>query len=186
MSDFSLNPSEKKILLESAREIITAYLEKRKPILLEPTGILTTNCGAFVTLHLKGRLRGCIGHIVARLPLYKTIETMAKSSAFGDPRFSPVTKEELDEIDIEISVLSPLYPAESPEDVVPGTHGIFITNGFHSGVLLPQVPVEQAWNREEYLTHGCYKAGLPGDAWRDPATKIELFTALVFGENDEE
>ena len=185
MEKFTLTESEKKLLLETAREVITAELERRKPTLPEPSGVLKEACGAFVTLHRKGSLRGCIGHIVARLPLFKTIESMAKSSAFGDPRFSPVTAEELEEIDIEISVLSPLWTASGPEEVETGIHGIFITRGFRSGVLLPQVPVEQGWDRDEYLTHGCYKAGLPGDAWKDPATKIELFTAIVFGELDE-
>ena len=135
-----------------------------------------------MTLHHKGALRGCIGHITARLPLWKTIESMAEASAFRDPRFPALTAGELEEIDLEISVLSPLWEASSPEEVITGTHGIYITRGFQAGVLLPQVPVEQGWNREEYLTHGCYKAGLPGDAWTEKTTKIELFTAIIFGE----
>ncbi len=185
MKNFTLTYDEKKVLLATAREVICAELENRNPILAEPDGIMNEACGAFVTIHLDGHLRGCIGHIIARLPLFRTIISNARSSAFGDPRFTPVRLEELSRIDIEISVLSPLWKIEKPEMVVPGTHGIYISRGGRAGVLLPQVPLEQDWSRETFLTHGCYKAGLPGDAWKDDNTIIEVFTALVFGEKND-
>ncbi len=107
---------------------------------------------------------------------------MARASAFQDPRFRSVTREEFDGLRFEISVLSPLLRADSPEDVVPGTHGIYIRRGCNSGLLLPQVAVEQGWEREQFLNHGCLKAGLPPETWKMPDTEIFIFTALVFSE----
>lgn len=180
--DFDLTEMEKKLLLETARESIASHFEKRKGIYGQPTEKLKTPLGAFVTLHIKGRLRGCIGHMIPVYPLFSAIQQLALDSAFHDPRFSPLTPGELAKADIEISVLSPLERTDSVNTIKVGTHGILMHNGGRSGVLLPQVPVEQGWNLEEFLTNTCFKAGLDGECWKDPATEIEIFSAVVFGE----
>jgi AmmeMemoRadiSam system protein A len=180
--DFELTPEEKQILLKTAREAISARLEKRKPSYPESTEILKKKCGAFVTLHEHGNLRGCIGFVIASKPLIDTVAETAQSSAFNDPRFPALTAQELKDIDIEISVLSPLRRVESVEEVRVGVHGIMLRSGFRSGLLLPQVATEYGWDRDTFLTHTCYKAGLPGDCWRSPDTEIEVFSAIVFGE----
>ena len=182
--DFNLTEIEKKLLLETARESIAGHLEDRKGRYGQPTEKLKTPLGAFVTLHISGRLRGCIGHMMPVYPLFSAIQHLALESAFRDPRFAPLTPEEFPRIDIEISVLSPLERIDSIEKIKVGTHGILMHNGGRSGVLLPQVPVEQGWNKYEFLTNTCYKAGLPGDCWKDPTTEIEIFSAVVFGEKD--
>jgi len=180
--EFQLTPEEKQILLQTARQAITARLEKRKPKYPEPTELLKKKCGAFVTLHKQGSLRGCIGFVVAGKPLIETVAEAAQSSAFGDPRFPALTAREVDQIDIEISVLSPLRRIESVEEIRVGEHGISLRSGFSSGLLLPQVATEYGWDRDTFLTHTCRKAGLQGDCWRSPDTEIEIFSAVVFGE----
>ena len=179
--EFSLTENEKQILLVTARESIRSHLEKRRGIYPEVTGKIMTALGSFVTIHINGNLRGCIGHILPVKALVEDIKTLARESAFHDPRFPALIQEELELIDIEISVLSPLE-LSSPDKVIVGKHGIIMKNAYNSGVLLPQVPIEQGWNREEFLTHTCYKAGMNGDCWKDPGTQIEIFTAVVFGE----
>ena len=139
-------------------------------------------CGAFVTLHIKGSLRGCIGNIVGTKPVPETVAEMAKSSAFRDPRFNPLSKEEYNNIDIEISILSPIEIVNDVSEIVVGRDGVIISRGFNSGLLLPQVATEQGWDRDTFIEHTCHKAGLPGNAWTDPDTKIEKFSAQVFGE----
>ncbi|MCK5196821.1 MAG: AmmeMemoRadiSam system protein A [Spirochaetales bacterium] len=180
--EFSLTHKEKTILLSTARESIKSQLEARAGIYLETTEKLETALGSFVTLHIDGRLRGCIGHMLPVKSLIEDIKILARESAFHDPRFPSLNIKELESIDIEISVLSPLE-ISSPEDVEVGKHGIIMKNTYHTGVLLPQVPVEQGWNREVFLTQTCYKAGMQGDCWKDPGTQIETFTAVIFGEN---
>jgi AmmeMemoRadiSam system protein A len=138
--------------------------------------------GAFVTLHVDGRLRGCIGYITGIKPVPETVAEMAGAAAFRDPRFAPLRPEEYDSIDIEISILTPIKEVEDPLQIKVGRDGLIISRGSHSGLLLPQVPVEQGWNLETFLEHTCYKAGLPGEAWKKPGTKIESFSAQVFGE----
>ena len=180
--EFQLSPEEKKILLATARRAITARLSKRRPDYPEPTELLKKKCGAFVTLHKRGKLRGCIGFVVAGKPLIETVAEAAQSSAFGGPRFPALELRELEEIEIEISVLSPMRRIESVEEIRVGVHGIMLRNGFRSGLLLPQVATEYNWDRETFLTHTCHKAGLPGDCWRSPETEIEIFSAVVFAE----
>ena len=126
-------------------------------------------------------LRGCIGHIIGILPLKETIQKMSVASSTQDPRFPPVELSELNNIDIEVSVLSPPKKISNPEEIEVGKHGIVISKGFFKGVLLPQVATEQGWDRETFLEHTCLKAGLPTDAWKKGAT-IEIFSAQVFGE----
>ncbi|MBN2535112.1 MAG: AmmeMemoRadiSam system protein A [Spirochaetales bacterium] len=152
----------------------------------EPTRVLLTECGAFVTLHKKGKLRGCIGYVVAVKPLFNTVQDVARSSAFSDPRFPPVMESEIPDLEIEISVLTPLKRITSIDEIEVGTHGIVIKRGFSSGLLLPQVAAEQGWDRDTFLTHTCYKAGLPGDCWKKSDTRIEVFSAIVFNEKDPE
>jgi AmmeMemoRadiSam system protein A len=180
--EFQLTLEEKKILLQTARRAIAARLEKRKPRYPRPTEKLKKKCGAFVTLHKHGDLRGCIGFVVASKPLIDTVAEAAQSSAFGDPRFPALTEQEMSEIDIEISVLSPMRRIESVEEIRVGEHGIMLRSGFRSGLLLPQVATEYGWDRDTFLTHTCYKAGLSGDCWRSSDTEIEIFSAVVFGE----
>jgi AmmeMemoRadiSam system protein A len=180
--DFSITDNEKEILLRTARESIASKLAKRTPSFPKPTETLMTNCGAFVTLHKKGQLRGCIGYIVGTKPLIDTIREMALSSAFHDPRFSPVERNEYDSLEIEISVLSPLRRITNVDEIRVGEHGIIIKRGYNSGLLLPQVATEYGWDRDTFLKHTCHKAGLPPDAWKDPASVIEIFSAIVFSE----
>jgi hypothetical protein len=179
-----LRENEKKMLLAAARESIRSHLTGETPTYPEPSPVLLNKCGAFVTLHRAGKLRGCIGHIIGIKPLFEAVIDLARSSAFHDPRFPPLRLEEFPEIDLEISVLTPLKKIDSPDEVVVGTHGVYLESGSHSGVLLPQVPIEQGWDREEYLRHLCYKAGLPPDCLDRPGTRLSTFEALVFGEKD--
>ncbi|MBI9105897.1 MAG: AmmeMemoRadiSam system protein A [Spirochaetales bacterium] len=181
--DFTLSEKEKDILLITARERIKADLSGKKPAYPEPTDHLSEVCGAFVTLHKQGILRGCIGNIIGRRPLIETIREMAHSSAFEDPRFPPLRTEELELIDIEISVLSPLWKIKDVSEIETGKHGIYMQKGFSGGVLLPQVALEQGWDRMTFLQHTCMKAGLPVNAWKDPSTVIEIFSAVIFREN---
>ncbi|MBW2055977.1 MAG: AmmeMemoRadiSam system protein A [Deltaproteobacteria bacterium] len=136
--------------------------------------------GVFVTLKKGGRLRGCIGCLTASTPLYLTVERMAIQAGTSDPRFPPLGKDELDDLEIEISVLGPLKPLEGVDEIVIGKHGVFILQGRHRGVLLPQVALENGWDRETLLEHLSRKAGLPVDAWRSEKSRIYLFTAQVF------
>jgi len=181
--EFSLTDNEKQILLTTARESITSKLENRSANYPEAPMSLQEPLGSFVTLHIKGKLRGCIGHMLPVRALIEDIKILSGESAFHDPRFPSLGLKELENIDIEISVLSPLE-VSSAEKVIVGKHGIIMKNGFNSGVLLPQVPIEQGWNREEFLSNTCRKAGMQNNCWKDPNTKIEIFTAVVFGENN--
>jgi hypothetical protein len=179
-----LNDNQRKRLLQIARESLTGYVKDgvRKNF-KEDNPVLTKPMGAFVTLHEKGELRGCIGNMMGGGPLYQTVADMAIEAATGDPRFPSLSPKEIDDIDIEISVLSPLKRVSSHEEVkIPG-HGVLVRKGFMSGVYLPQVATETGWNKEEFLTSLCaHKAGLEPNAWKDPATEIYVFTAEVFGE----
>lgn len=171
---------ERELLLAMAHRSILATLEWRKLDLTAPNAHLDEMRGAFTTLHLQGRLRGCIGYIVPRHSLYRTVAEAAQAAAFEDPRFQPVTADEAAHLSIEISVLSPPQPIR-PEDVVPGLHGLIVTKGGRRGLLLPQVPVEWNWDRETFLSQTCLKAGLPTDAWMQDVD-LQSFTAEVFGD----
>ncbi|WP_428559851.1 MAG: AmmeMemoRadiSam system protein A [Solidesulfovibrio sp. DCME] len=178
---FSLTDEEKAFLKDLVRLRIAGRLAGREPALPEPpTAKLREPHGAFVTLTLRGRLRGCIGHIVGDRPLFATIGDMAEAAAFGDPRFAPLTREEFQDIAIEISVLSPLTPCPDPALVEVGRHGLLLRRGMRSGLLLPQVPVEWGWDRETFLGQTCRKAGLEPGCWRHPDTAISWFEAEVF------
>jgi AmmeMemoRadiSam system protein A len=182
--ELNLSAGEKEILLQNARETLEAKLHRREPVYKAPAPLLLdTSCGVFVTLRtLSGDLRGCIGNLSGRgKPLCELVKEMVLASAFEDPRFPPVTKDEIAGLSIEISVLSEFEDAGAA-DVIPGTHGILIRRGYNSGLLLPQVATEQGWGREQFLSHGCLKAGLPAESWRQKDTAISIFTALVFHE----
>ncbi|MDR2741299.1 MAG: AmmeMemoRadiSam system protein A [Treponema sp.] len=190
--NFTITGEEREVLLKDARESIAAVLENRNPAYNRSTEIkeafksgasaLTEPCGAFVTLHKKGQLRGCIGRMASPDPLEKTVRIMAAEAAFRDPRFPPIAGDELETCRIEISVLSPMEPCADPRQVRVGIHGIYLVHRGRSGVLLPQVPVEQGWDLDEYLDYICVKAGLPPRSYDDPGAKLFTFTATVFGE----
>ncbi|WP_448384558.1 AmmeMemoRadiSam system protein B [Desulfosoma sp.] len=180
----SLSPEDKARLKNIARQTLAAKLFGTLPSPDLPLSELPMSLreprGAFVTLKRHGQLRGCIGQIEARQPLAHTVSRMASAAAFQDPRFPPVTPEEWDDLELEISVLSPLEKLDDPTQVRVGTHGLVLRKGSRSGLLLPQVAVEQGWDRETFLRQTCRKAGLPPEAWRDPDTEIYIFTAEVF------
>jgi len=183
-----LHSADETSLLLTAREAIVSRIQARQPSWPAYGPVAEEHYGAFVTLHKTspdGRrlLRGCIGRMSSGLPLRTTIRDMALAAAFEDPRFPALNKDELAGIDIEISVLSPFEPC-SPEDVVSGEHGVYLTRGYHSGVFLPQVAVEQGWDRHELLEQLCAKAGLEGGAYMTAGASLFRFTATVFGELD--
>jgi len=145
---------------------------------------LLAHCGCFVTLKNKDELRGCIGNFTSEKPLIELVHDMAVASATQDPRFfgDAITPKELDELDIEISVLSPLKKTDDPLSLRLGIDGIYIRRGFASGCFLPQVASETGWSKHQFLSYCCsHKAGLPAEAWKDPKTEVYLFSAEVFG-----
>jgi len=180
-----MNDDQKKTLLKVARDTVQAVITAGT--LPEPHSddpVLNEHCGCFVTLKNNEQLRGCIGQFIADRPLIEMVSAMAKSSATGDPRFfaDPITAEELDQLDIEISVLSPLKKTGDPLSLRLGTDGIYIKRGGFSGCFLPQVATETGWSKEEFLSYCCaHKAGLAPDAWKDKNTEVYLFTAEIFG-----
>jgi AmmeMemoRadiSam system protein A len=176
-----LDEQERQFLLRVARQSVEEAILGRLPPQVDPASpALLEPRGAFVTLKARGQLRGCIGHVVASQPLYRTVQDCARLAAVCDPRFKPVRADEVPNLRIEISVLSPLEPIR-PDQVEVGRHGLMVTIGVRRGVLLPQVPIEWNWGRERFLEETCLKAGLAPDAWRHGAT-IEAFTAEAFSE----
>ena len=190
--DFTITEAERRSLLADARETIAAKLEKREPRYSREAGlekriakgesVLSKPCGAFVTLHLGKNLRGCIGRMTAGFPLEETVRAMAVEAAFGDPRFPPLKQDELSRCSIEISALSPMTACPDPRSVKVGVHGLYLMHRGRAGVLLPQVPVEQGWDLNEYLDYICVKVGLPPGSCEDPGARLFTFTAVVFGE----
>jgi AmmeMemoRadiSam system protein B/AmmeMemoRadiSam system protein A len=177
----ALSDIDKKTLHTIARSAIESHsLGKPFPEFDISSQKLNEKRGAFVTLHKRGNLRGCIGYIRGQKPLYQTIREMAIAAAFQDSRFKPVVQSELDDLDIEISVLSPLKKISDVEEITVGKHGIYIIKEYNSGLLLPQVATDQGWDRKTFLEHTCTKAGLPEEAWKDPSTEIYIFSADIF------
>jgi len=181
-----LNKAQQQKLLEIAKNSVETYINSGKiPQFNEEDSQLNKSLGAFVTLTENGDLRGCIGVFTGDVsePLYKVVSEMAISAAVDDPRFTPVSKSELNKLEYEISVLSPLRRVASWKDIELGKHGVRIKNGTKSGVFLPQVATENNWNIDTFMSTLCtQKAGLPADCWKDPKTEIYVFTAQVFGE----
>lgn len=175
---------ERSLLLKLAHRAIESALNRLWFDLTPPTSHLAEPRGTFTTLHLNGKLRGCIGYVIPQHSLYRNVAETARAAAFEDPRFVPVTAEEASDLAIEISVLSPLKPIH-PEEVIVGRHGLMITKGQQRGLLLPQVPVEWGWDRETFLAQTCRKAGLLLDAWQRGA-ELQSFTAEVFSDRDAE
>jgi AmmeMemoRadiSam system protein A len=182
----SLPSREKQFLLELARRSLTQAVQGRESA--EPLAPLPEDetcpqaAGAFVTLRRRGRLRGCIGQLSANISLAQVVVHCAKSAALDDPRFDAVHPEELDEIEIELSVLSPPENV-TLEQIEIGKHGLLVSRGWERGVLLPQVAAQFHWNARRFLEETCAKAGFEKDAWQDPATRIQAFTAEVFSES---
>jgi AmmeMemoRadiSam system protein A len=169
--------------LELARASIAAKLAgKNLQFPRKEDPLFQQELGAFVTLKLKGELRGCIGYIEGFQALEQTIIEMAQAAAFSDPRFPAVIKEELAEIQIEISILSKLQPVKAIDEIKVGRDGLLIRNDFTSGLLLPQVATEWNWDRQEFLEHTCLKAGLERQAWKLPENKLFSFSAEIFSE----
>ena len=179
--DLGLNEEEKKTLHHIAKTVIENKTKgKAVPEFKIESPTLKENRGAFVTIHKKGQLRGCIGYIEGHGPLHKTIEEMAEAAAFRDPRFTPVKEKELSELELEISVLTPLKRITDVNEINVGKHGIYIKKGWYSGLLLPQVATEYGWDRLTFLDHTCQKAGLPNNAWKEKDTEIYIFSADIF------
>jgi AmmeMemoRadiSam system protein A len=175
-------PAERRLLLELAHQAIMSALEAREISLITTNQHLSEPRGVFTTLYCQRKLRGCVGYPAAQLSLYRTVIETARAAALDDPRFIPVTLSEAQQLQVSLSVLSPLKPIKA-EEVEVGRHGLLISDGARRGLLLPQVPVEHSWDRVTFLEQTCRKAGLPVDAWRHGAT-IEAFTAEVFEDED--
>jgi AmmeMemoRadiSam system protein A len=180
-----MNKIQKQTLLKVARDTVKAVITGGVvPEVQSDDPELNANCGCFVTLKNQGQLRGCIGQFTSDKPLIELVVEMAKASATGDPRFfaDPITADELEQLDVEISVLSPLRKIDDPLSLRLGVDGIYIKKGCTSGCFLPQVASETGWSKEEFLSYCCaHKAGLSADAWRKAGTEVYLFTAEVFG-----
>jgi MEMO1 family protein len=184
--DPELDQRDKATLLQLARATLASYMEKgRRPsskeLAIEISAGMRQVMGAFVTLHKDGRLRGCIGEIVPRRPLYLAVMDHAVNSAVNDHRFPQLAADELDDIQIEISALTPPKEVDAYDDIEIGRHGILLQKGLRAAVFLPQVAPEQGWGLEETLTHLALKAGLPPDGWREGA-QFQVFEAIVFEE----
>jgi AmmeMemoRadiSam system protein B/AmmeMemoRadiSam system protein A len=180
-----LTTEDKEELLAMAQQTIAHFLGTGAfPHFAVTQPALLQERGAFVTLRKHGELRGCIGYLIGDRPLYLIVQNMAVSAAVGDQRFPPVTEEELSELEIEISVLSPLEQVESVDQIQVGLHGVIIRRGLKQAVYLPQVAPEQGWGREEMLENLCLKAGLSKEAWKKGGTQFYVFTAEVFEEGN--
>jgi AmmeMemoRadiSam system protein A len=185
MASLQLNTEQKKTLIDIVKKTIAAAVNNKSiPDFKISDAVLNLKCGAFVTIHKNGNLRGCIGHIIGTMALYRTIAKMAVEAALHDPRFGPVTPGELGDIDIEISVLSPFEKIKDTNEIEVGLHGLFIKNGYYQGLLLPQVATEYNWDVKQFLEHTCQKAGLPRDCYKEKNCEIFIFSATVFGEKD--
>jgi AmmeMemoRadiSam system protein A len=174
-------------LLTWARACLAAAVERRAAPWIDDDAVppeLRVAGSAFVTLTEAGELRGCMGRLDGTASAWSNVSAAAAMAATRDPRFLPVSADELDRIDLEVSVLGPFEDIPAPEWFDPLVHGIVAERGLRRGLLLPQVAREQGWGREETLAAVCWKAGLDPDAWRDPGTRLQVFTATVFGEDD--
>ena len=178
------SPQERKLLLQLAHAAIAAALEQREISLTAPTARLAEPRGAFTTLYYRGALRGCVGYVFPVASLYRTVAESSRGAAFDDSRFAPVSHDQAPELQVSLSILSLPQPIQA-EDVEIGRHGLLVKLGPYRGLLLPQVPVENGWDRITFLEQTCRKAGLPPKAWQTGA-QLEAFTAEVFGDRDVE
>ena len=179
-----MNDAAKRELLKIARDTVSAAVRgERRPSVTPVEPELLVPSGAFVTIKNRGRLRGCIGRFDAESPLYEMVEEMAVSSATGDPRFQPVSPDELHSLHIEISVIGPLEKISDPLDFTLGVHGIYIRRGGAHGCFLPQVATETGWSKAQFLSECAEgKAGLDPEAWKEPRTEVLRFTCEVIAE----
>lgn len=191
MKDYNnLTVDDGTALVKTARKVVTEYLKTGKKISPEKQfqNDFSFNSGVFVTLNTKFGLRGCIGYPLPDRKLFDALEDAAIASATEDPRFSSVKSEELESITFEVTVLTPPKkiivnkPEEYLSKIKVGRDGLIVRNGFNSGLLLPQVPVEYDWNEKQFLEYTCEKAGLSKDYWKDPNTEIQKFEGIVFKE----
>jgi len=183
--EVGLRDSEKKELLKIARTTLERHIRNEKiPEFKPTTDKLKEKRGVFVTLKKHGDLRGCIGYVEGIKSVVEAVKENAINSSTNDPRFPPVQPSELKDIDIEITVMTPLEKISDPSVIEVGRHGILIKKGIYQGLLLPQVATEYGWNREEFLAHTCRKAGLPLNAWQDKDIEIYIFSGEVFGEKE--
>ena len=176
-----IDEQDQRRLLALARRALEARVRREPPHRLELGGALDWPRGAFVTIHRRGDLRGCLGRLEVDAPLGETVAHLAASVSDSDPRFAPVSPFELPDIDLEISVLTLEREIQSIDEIVVGRHGLIVEQGACRGLLLPQVATEQRWDRETFVCHTCLKAALPADAWRRGARML-VFEAQVFGE----
>jgi len=192
MKDYNNLSNEDGILLVStARKIVTEYVKNGRKLKLknEFKNNFSFKSGVFVTLNDKQGLRGCIGYPLPNKLLYDALFDASISAATKDPRFSPIEDKDLNSIMFEVTVLTPPKkiivndPNEYLSKIKVGRDGLIVKNGYYSGLLLPQVPVDYNWNEKEFLEYTCEKAGLPKDSWKDPATVIESFEGIVFKES---
>jgi AmmeMemoRadiSam system protein A len=175
------NDHDRALMLRLARDAIAAHVERRPSLDLPQISVLAAHGGAFVSLHARGELRGCIGHIEADEPLGEVIARCAVAACSDDPRFPPISSPELPDLRVELSLLGPLEPITGPGEIAIGRHGLVVERGWHRGLLLPQVAIEWKWDAETFLAHTCHKAGLPKNAWRE-GVKMWRFEAEIFGE----
>jgi AmmeMemoRadiSam system protein A len=179
-----LSEDERTELLKRARASIEGVLV-HKPVEFRPVegGALSEPRGVFVTLKMGSELRGCIGYVEPRMPLAHAVQEVAQKAAFEDPRFMPLSHDELPQVEIEISILSPLRQISEIGEIEVGKHGLVVDAGFTRGLLLPQVAREYQWDREQFLRHTAMKAGLSPDAWKNPGVRLFTFTTETFGEH---
>ena len=178
-----LSEADQRALLELARKAIReAVLHRKIPDVIPREGVFSEHRGVFVTLHVKGRLQGCIGVTEPGESLGEAVVRCAVSAALEDPRFAPMKASQLEEMSVEISLLTPLEPI-LPEAIDTGRHGLLVVNHAQRGLLLPKVATEHGLTRVQFLEETCRKAGLPREAWKDPETRIFGFTCEVFSDN---
>ncbi|MFZ2089622.1 MAG: AmmeMemoRadiSam system protein A [Desulfobaccales bacterium] len=179
-----LSPADQELLFRAARNSIQARLQGEKAVLPQAASpVLSQPSGVFVTLTRQGRLRGCIGYLEAAKPLLAAVQEMAAAAAFNDPRFPPLRQDELADLELEISILSPMHRIKNIEEIEVGRHGLYMEQGPSRGLLLPQVATQGGWDRLAFLKQTCVKAGLPPNAWEDPATRIFIFSAQIIHES---
>ncbi|MBS1819967.1 MAG: AmmeMemoRadiSam system protein A [Acidobacteria bacterium] len=180
-----IDAADRATLLGLARRSIEAWLQGAPAPAVPTAAALSMPAGAFVTLHVHGDLRGCIGHVEADKPLVDVVRDCAVSAASADPRFPPLSSNELPALRIEISVLSAFEPVHTMEDIEIGRDGLIVEQGWRRGLLLPQVAPEWGWDVRAFVMHTCRKAGLPADAWPSRGATLTKFQAEVFGEAEE-
>ena len=182
-----ISQEEKQILLKTARDTIKSLFNPNmelKELNIDEHPVFASKSGAFVTLTQNKNLRGCIGYIISDRPLYQTVKDAAIQAATSDPRFPSLNVNEIDKIELEISILSEPFPLNNYDEIIVGKHGLILDEGNYRGLLLPQVPIEHNLNKEEYLGALCQKAGLYADYWKEKQLKLKAFTATVFSEEN--